>query len=430
MSGFKIFLALNLFFISTCAADTFTNRRTGESFDGFATQQVRTGKSLVRSAGSESSKSINLSDYDVRWNFKGRRNQVIALSVKDMIKLESETALFEKAVESASNQGPLFVVLAIDTPGGRGDLMKRMCRAISKASNCKMVAYVCGGQYGGAYSAGAIISLACDNIYMADNTAIGAAMPVFISSEGEVKDVKAKYGEAVGEKYMSADRAFVAAVAEENGKSAAIAKAMVDKDIKVVEVMEEGKKKFIEPQDRKQGQSVVRTLKESGKLLTLTAAQAVDCGIADGRANSLEELLNTLGAGDARVVQNNNYLKARREFEKHQRDFKKIMEQADKVEKEVDRLVGNIKSLDEEWDKLNNNFEIGNRETLMRKISQRCEVHLQDLARNLKQLISLYNEAIELNKRCPDLDWDVQSFEEAINSAQTSLRQVQGRLKN
>ena len=155
---------------------------------------------------------------------RGGEISVIVLSIKDEISLDGETALFEKAIESASNQGPLFVVLAIDTPGGREDLMKRLCKAIVKASNCKTVAYVCGGQYGGAYSAGAIISLACDYIYMADNTAIGAAMTVVISSEGEVKDLKSKFGEAVAEKYMSADRAFVAAVAEENGRSPAIGK--------------------------------------------------------------------------------------------------------------------------------------------------------------------------------------------------------------
>jgi membrane-bound ClpP family serine protease len=257
MSRFRIFLTVTLVFVSFCGADTFTNRRTGESFDGFATQQTRAGKTLVRSANSDSSRSINLSDYDVQWNFKGRRNRVIVLPVKDAVSLDCEAALFEKAIEGASNQGPLFIVLAIDTPGRREDLMKRMCKAITSASNCKTVAYICGGQYGGAYSAGAVISLACDYIYMADNTAIGAATPVIVSGEGKVKDLKSEYGETVGEKYLSADRAFVAAVAEKNGRSTAIAKAMVDKDIRVVEVMEDGKKKFIEPQERKPNQSML-----------------------------------------------------------------------------------------------------------------------------------------------------------------------------
>jgi ClpP class serine protease len=429
MSRFRIFLAIHLFFISLCAADTFTNRRTGESFDGFATQQVRVGKTLVRSAGSDSSKSINLSDYDVQWNFKGRRNQVIVLSIKDEISLEYETTLFEQAIEGASNQGPLFIVLAIDTPGGREDLMKRLCKAIANASNCKTVAYVCGGQYGGAYSAGAVISLACNNIYMADNTAIGAAMPVFISSQGEVKDAKAKYGEAVAEKYMSADRAYVAAVAEENGRSPAIAKAMVDKDIRVVEVIEDGKKKFIEPQDRKQGQSVVRTLKESGKLLTLTAAQAVDCGIAEGRANSLEELVNTLGAGGARVIQNNNCLKARREFEKYQRNLDKLLAQVNRASKEIERLGDQSDFLAEEMEKVNNNFEISNRETLFRKYDQERNGVLRDLSRNLQTYIALCRDVIDLSKRCPDLNLDVQPLEEAINSAQTKYKWVQSELK-
>jgi ATP-dependent protease ClpP protease subunit/archaellum component FlaC len=375
------------------------------------------------------SKTINLSEYNVEWNFKGRRNHVIVLPVKNVIDLETETALFEKAIESASNQGPLFVVLAIDTPGGREDLMKRMCKAISKAGNCRTVAYICGGEYGGAYSAGAIISLACDYIYMADNTAIGAATPVVISSEGKVEDMKAKYGETVGEKFMSADRAFAAAVAEENGRSPALAKAMVDKDIRVVEVIEDGKKKCIEPKDKKPGQTVVRVWDESGKLLTLTAADAVECGLADGKADSIEELISALGAGGARVIQNSDNVKVKREFEKYKRDLDKIMKQSDRIEKEVERLTANANSLGKEWDKVNNNFNIGNRKELMRKISQERQVVLRDLTRNLKEVISLYKEAIELSKRCPDLNLDVQSFEKAINSAQTHYKQAQEQIE-
>ena len=75
-----------------------------------------------------------------------------------------ETEALEKAIEMASNQGPLCILIEVDTPGGSADLMRRICDAITKANNCRTVAFISGGEHGGAYSAGAIIALACDQM--------------------------------------------------------------------------------------------------------------------------------------------------------------------------------------------------------------------------------------------------------------------------
>jgi membrane-bound serine protease (ClpP class) len=107
----------------------------------------------------------------------GRNNKVIVLTIEDEIGLEIETQALEREVAKLSNEGPLFILFEIDTPGGRGDLTQRICGAITQLKSCPTVAFVKGGKYGGALSAGAAVALACDKIYMADNTVSVKPLP-------------------------------------------------------------------------------------------------------------------------------------------------------------------------------------------------------------------------------------------------------------
>ena len=105
----------------------------------------------------------------------GRNNKVIVVPVDDAIMNEIETDAFEKAIADSSQEGPLLILVEIDTPGGRVDLAQRMCTAITKDADCNVIAFIKGGKYGGAISAGAAVALSCNKIYMANNTVIGAA---------------------------------------------------------------------------------------------------------------------------------------------------------------------------------------------------------------------------------------------------------------
>jgi ATP-dependent protease ClpP protease subunit len=383
-----VFITISILMSVPCAADTFTNRSTGEVLHGYATQTMRGGKTLIRSGNEGAAKYIDMANYRVEWSRDGRKNIVIVIPIKEAIELECETAAIEKAIETSSNQGPMFILIEIDTPGGRGDLMKRICNAIAKTDNCLTVAFVSGGEYGGAYSAGAIIALACDQIYMADNTAIGAAMPVVLSEKG-VKDLKSAYGATVGEKYLSADRAYVASLAEQNGRPIAIAKAMVDKDIEVVEVSDNGERFFIEPRERKKEQDVIRTWSRRGSLLTLTAGEAVECGIANGLAGSHKEIISALKLDNPRVVPNNEAAKARRAFETAKKKFENLQISIDRYSKEIEICEDKIEAM-----------------------------------QFLNTLIKNYEDVIALGRSYPDLAIDEEACKEALNSAKTLLRNI------
>jgi ATP-dependent protease ClpP protease subunit len=329
-----------------------------------------------------------MADYRVEWSRDGRKNIVIVIPIKDAIELECETAALEKAIETSSNQGPMFILIEIDTPGGRGDLMKRICSAIANTDNCLTVAFVSGGEYGGAYSAGAIIALACDQIYMADNSSIGAATPVVMSEKG-AKDLKSVYGETVGEKYLSADRAYVASLAEENGRPSAIAKAMVDKNIEVVEVSENGDRFFIEPKERKKEQAVVRTWNKRGSLLTLTAGEAVECGIANGLARSHKAIISALRLDNPRVIPNNEAAKARIAFETAKKKLEKLRISIDRYSKEIEICRDKV-----------------------------------EVVRFLNAVIKNYEDVIALGRLYPDLEIDEGACKDAMNSAKTLLRNI------
>jgi membrane-bound serine protease (ClpP class) len=166
----------------------------------------------------------------------------------------------ERSLEEAAAQGAAAVVLDMDTPGGRVDAAERIADAIGDA---QVRVYTLVNRR--AFSAGALIALATDHVYMRPGSVMGAATPV----DGT--------GATAPEKIVSAMRSEMRALAEARGLDPAIAEAMVDPDIEI-----EG-------------------LDEAGKLLTLTTEEAVRVGYAT-EVEDMAALLELLGEDDAQVV--------------------------------------------------------------------------------------------------------------------------------
>jgi membrane-bound ClpP family serine protease len=323
---------------------------------------------------------------------------VFIIPVEGPIMYDIETSAFEEVISSAAQEKPKLILLEIDTPGGRIDFAKRMCTAIQEVKDCDVIAYVKSGEYGGAISAGAAVALSCDKIYMAKNTVIGAATLVTLSktSEQERKKQEKSYKEVIDEKYSSVWRAYLASLAQKNNRPGLLARAMVDNSIEVIEVNEASKRLFIDPVNKKPDQQIVRTWNKSGSLVTLTAEEAVDCGIADGLAESQDELLQKLGAGNANIEVDEKIASASREMQIVQR-------RVDTIEKSIDLIDK----------KFQYRMTAGNALSLMRKARKDFET--------LKTLAEKY----------PDLNIDIKEVEEVLNSInaayEDALRQVRRR---
>lgn len=318
-----------------CGADTFSHKQKDIVYHGYATSDIKDSGKTVVITQENGPVELNLAAYDLEYNRTGRNPIIPVLAIKDVIELEHATKAFEDAIVEEADKGPLMILIEIDTPGGRVDLCKRLCAAITGMRYCKTVAYIKGGENGGAYSAGAAVSLACDEIYMVPEACIGAATMIMTNSRGQTTDMKRAYGDTVGEKYNSAWRSYLASLAEENNRPGALAKAMADKEIEVIEVKRKSERYFIEPKEKLAGDTIVRTITQKGKLLTLSAKEAVDCRIAAGIVESRQALLLTTGIDNASFVENTKLAEAEEEFDKVVRKFNKLNEHLDLKFKEL-----------------------------------------------------------------------------------------------
>lgn len=161
----------------------------------------------------------------------------------------------ERALEEAAAAGARAVVLEIETPGGRVDAAERIVGAVSRSS-VPVYAYV--NMF--AYSAGAMIALSAQRVFMRTGAVMGAATPV----DGQ--------GTKASEKIVSAMRGRMRALAEARGLDPRVAEAMVDEETAIDGVVEEG------------------------KLLTLTTEEAVGLGYATAVAD-WDDVMDGIGLG-------------------------------------------------------------------------------------------------------------------------------------
>jgi membrane-bound serine protease (ClpP class) len=166
-----------------------------------------------------------------------------------------------RGIREANTLGAAAIILDLDTPGGRVDAAERITDAV-RASKVPVYAFVNPR----AYSAGAMIALATDGIYMRTGAVLGAATPV----DGQ--------GTKLAEKYVSAMRGEFRALAEEQGLDPRIAEAMVDENLGV-----EG-------------------LVPRGQLVTLSTTEALRVGYAKAQVESEADVLTRLGFAAAPVI--------------------------------------------------------------------------------------------------------------------------------
>ncbi|NKE72416.1 NfeD family protein [Candidatus Manganitrophus noduliformans] len=170
-----------------------------------------------------------------------------------------------RVLEEAAGAEAAAVIFEINTFGGRVDAAVVIRDALLNAP-IQTVAFINKR----AISAGALISLAAEKIAMADGGTIGAATPVQVGQPGAP-------AQPVEEKTVSYVRKEFRATAESRKRPLLVAEAMVDADVEIPGII------------------------EKGKLLTLTTEEAMEHGVADFRANTLESVLEQLELPGAEV---------------------------------------------------------------------------------------------------------------------------------
>ncbi|MGM0498673.1 MAG: NfeD family protein [Bacillota bacterium] len=177
----------------------------------------------------------------------------------------AEFSFIDKSLTEAENINADFVIIEINSLGGFVDSALKIRDRILE-SEVKVISFVNGR----AWSAAALIALAGEKLYISPSSSIGAA---------ETRPNE--------EKYISALRKEFAATAERRNKNPQIAEAMVDASMEI-----EG-------------------LIEKDKLLTLTAAEALEVGIADFNVSSLADLAaaENINLNEIRTIEKTNFEK-------------------------------------------------------------------------------------------------------------------------
>jgi membrane-bound serine protease (ClpP class) len=183
----------------------------------------------------------------------------------------------QKSFEEARRLKADIILIQMNTYGGLVDIADSIR---TKILNSSIPVYIFIDD--NAASAGALISLACDSIYMRAGGKIGAATVVNQTAE------------QMPDKYQSYMRATMRATAEAHGKDTIItgkdtiikwrrnpkiAEAMVDPDM------------------------VVPEISDSGKVLTFTAEEAVKYGYCEGIVTSAADIMKKAGIQNYEIIE-------------------------------------------------------------------------------------------------------------------------------
>lgn len=167
----------------------------------------------------------------------------------------------ERAVKEAEDINAAYFIINMNTYGGAVDAADSI-RTKLLNTEIPTVVYINNN----AASAGALISLACDSIYMSPGSKIGAVTVVN------------QTGDKMPDKYQSYMRATMRATAEVQGRDPQIAEAMVDESI------------------------VIPGIIDSTKTLTFTVNEAIKYDYCEGEFKSLDDILKHLNVADFEKV--------------------------------------------------------------------------------------------------------------------------------
>jgi membrane-bound serine protease (ClpP class) len=188
-----------------------------------------------------------------------QEKKVMVMEIKDVIDPRM-TRYVTLALAHAENTNADIVLIEMDTYGG---VLTDAKDIVDKIMNFKKPVWVFINA--DAASAGALISIACDSIYMAPGASIGAATVVDAT------------GERAPDKYQSYMRSIMRSTAEENHRNPTIAEGMVDEQVEL------------------------DSIKKPGQVITLSTSEAIRYGYCEGKVSSIDEILQKNAVDDYKI---------------------------------------------------------------------------------------------------------------------------------
>jgi membrane-bound serine protease (ClpP class) len=185
-----------------------------------------------------------------------QKKSVMVMEIKSEID-PRVTRYVDLALKHAEETKAEVVIIEMDTYGG---ILTDAKDIVDKIMGFKKPIWVFINS--DAASAGALISIACDSIYMSPGASIGAATVVDAS------------GERAPDKYQSYMRSIMRSTAEENKRNPTIAEGMVDERVEL------------------------DSIKKEGQVITFSTSEAIRYGYCEGKVESIEDILKKNNIAD------------------------------------------------------------------------------------------------------------------------------------
>ena len=294
------------------------------------------------------------------------------IPVDGQIGLHFTADFLKTCLDQIDRNKPDIIILKINSPGGSVAETEKIIELLTTRTKVRTVAYV-----ERAISAAAIISLSCKEIYVDQRAVIGGAYAYTTNSWNMPAEI--------GEKMQSIWRASCRSAAELGGHQSIIAESMIDKDIELSLGEKDGRPIVVE------GSEPGKAFKRKGKILTMTASEAVACGLAESTTTTWEDFRAKLGVKawkeDAVAVRLYTIRK-----------------------KEVDEAVATIERLKKAFDSA---------------ISQTINENSNRAAAPLAQAVSILGQVADLAKKYPGLQLDEEKIRDLMRELEGHRARIQ-----
>lgn len=196
----------------------------------------------------------------VLFSAQAQKTKVMIMELKSEIDPRTKRYV-DLALDHAESIKADIVLLEMDTYGG---VLTDAKEIVDRIMHYKKPIWVYINS--DAASAGALISIACDSIYMSPGASIGAATVVTAT------------GEKAPDKYQSYMRSIMRSTAEEKGRNPRIAEGMVDESI------------------------AIDSVTIDGQIITFSTSEAIKNGFCEGKVESIEEILKRNNVVDYELI--------------------------------------------------------------------------------------------------------------------------------
>lgn len=205
-------------------------------------------------------------------------------------------AFIGRAIKKAGQYPYRIIVLELDTYGGEVDAAFKIVDTMLSIHDCPTIAYIKTK----AISAGTLIALSCQQVYMKHTTTIGDVAPLMVSQEGP---------QMLGEKFQSPIRAKFRILAKRNGYPERLTEAMVTTGMQVFEVKFPDKTVYLDSNEladlsaeKKRSIVATRIVVKRGELLTMDDVEAKTLSFSRMSVANEQEMFDSLGYPSPTII--------------------------------------------------------------------------------------------------------------------------------